>query len=113
MRAVLISVPPGIELLDYLINSLATGDRLARIHVVGHVIALALDIVGRDPATTARIEVCPQPPVVKVALTVNDLASPASAPHILGISAGIALSNLSTGIIRSSSTDGCRPDVDI
>jgi hypothetical protein len=50
--------------------------------------------------------------VVEVALTVADLAAPSSAPHILGIAAGIALSDLGTGIIRPGSTDGCRPDVD-
>jgi hypothetical protein len=62
---------------------------------------------------TARIEVGPEPPVVEVAITIFDLAAPAPTPHILGISAGIALSDLGTGIICPVSTGGCRPDVDI
>jgi hypothetical protein len=99
--------------LAYLIDSLAVGDRLARIHVVCLVIPLSPDVIGRDPAASrACIEVGPEPPVVPVALTIVDLAAPLSAPHVLGIGVGVALSDLGTGVVRPGSTDGRRPDVD-
>src|ERR1700738_72790 len=75
----------GIMLLDYLIDSLAVGDHVARV-VFCHVITPILQVVSRNPALASSVQVRPQPPVIVLPLAVADFTSPCLAEHVVGAS---------------------------